>query len=112
MRRPRLVPVLLAIFVMSAVPQDYGQGGRPIPPGVREADKQTNAPTEAPTSPAKHKKADPALLKREAEELSQLSARIPAAIDAVNQGQLPKELEDQLKRIEKLAKHLRSEISP
>jgi hypothetical protein len=41
-----------------------------------------------------------------------LSAGIPAGIQHVNQGQLPKTLDEQLKRIEKLAKHLRSEVAP
>ena len=33
-------------------------------------------------------------------------------IDRISHGQLPKELDGQLKRIEKLAKHLRSEVAP
>ncbi|HKI11451.1 MAG TPA: hypothetical protein VKA02_05005 [Candidatus Acidoferrum sp.] len=85
--------------------------GRPIPPGVREADKQTNAPVEAPEE-AKRKGADLAKFKQEADELAKLSAGIPAQIALVNHGQLPKDLGDQLKRIEKLAKHLRSEVLP
>ena len=89
----------------------YGQGGRPIPPGVREADKQTNAPLEAPVA-AKRKMADPMQLQKEAEELTNLSAGIPGQIALVNHGQIPKDLDEKLKRIEKLAKHLRSEISP
>jgi hypothetical protein len=48
----------------------------------------------------------------EAEELARLSAGIPAGIQPVNQGQLPKTLDERLKRIEKLAKHLRSEMAP
>ena len=51
-------------------------------------------------------------LQDEAAELAELSAGIPERIERVNQGQLPKELSKQLKRIEKLAKHLRSEVSP
>jgi hypothetical protein len=51
-------------------------------------------------------------LKREAEELAQLSAGIPPRVNLVVEGQLPKDLADQLKRIEKLAKHLRSEVAP
>jgi hypothetical protein len=78
---------------------------------VREADKQVNAPVEAP-APVKRKSVDPARLREEAEELAKLSATIPAQVDQVNKGQIPKDLGDQLKRIEKLAKHLRSEIIP
>jgi hypothetical protein len=33
-------------------------------------------------------------------------------MEQVNKGQLPKDLTEDLKKIEKLAKHLRSEVSP
>lgn len=101
--------IVLAIGVAFFPSNEHGQG-RPIPPGVREADKQTNAPIEPP---AKFKRVppDPASLKQEAEELAKLSAEVPSQMDQVSQGKIPKDLGDQLKRIEKLAKHLRSEIS-
>jgi hypothetical protein len=84
----------------------------PVPPAVREADKQTNnSPMEAPM-PSKPKQLNVKHLREEAAELSQLSAGIPQRIEYVNKGQLPKDLNDQLKRIEKLAKHLRGEIYP
>ena len=51
------------------------------------------------------------LLRQEAEELAKLSAALPSQMDQVSQGKIPKELGDELKRIEKLAKHLRAEIS-
>ena len=111
MRKPFVVSVLFAVCLMFLAPGDYGQGGRPIPPGIREADKQTNAPIEAPAK-LKQKPTDPSLLKQEAEELAKLSAAVPSQVDQVSQGKVPKDLADQLKRIEKLAKHLRSEVVP
>jgi hypothetical protein len=87
------------------------QGSRPIPPGLREADKQTNSPLEPPATP-KPPKVDPKKLQEEADELAKLSAAVPPQVAQVTQGQLPKDLSDQLKRIEKLAKHLRGEIYP
>ncbi len=54
---------------------------------------------------------DPAKLKHEADELAQLSAGVPSDLAKVAHGQLPKDLADKLKRIEKLAKHLRNELS-
>ena len=90
---------------------NYGQGGRPIPPGVREADKQSNSPIDPPAK-FKPKPLDPAALKQEADELAKLSATIPGQMDHIAQGQMPKDLADQLKKIEKLAKHLRSEVAP
>ena len=55
-------------------------------------------------------KPDAAQLKRDADELAQLAATVPADIDQVNKGVLPKDLRDKLKHIEKLAKHLRGEL--
>lgn len=90
---------------------DYGQGGRPIPPGVRDADKQSNSQIDPPAK-FKQKPLDPAALKQEADELAKISAAIPGQMDQVSQGQVPKDLVDELKKIEKLAKHLRSEVAP
>jgi hypothetical protein len=53
-----------------------------------------------------------AQLRSESEELAKLAATIPSQVAQVTQGQLPKNLCDQLKRIEKLSKHIRSEIYP
>lgn len=111
MRKPFIMSILFASCLMFFASGDYGQGGRPIPPGVREADKQTNAPIEPPAK-FKLKTTDPAVLKQEAEELAKLSASLPSQVDQLSQGKVPKDLADQLKRIEKLAKHLRSEIAP
>ena len=109
--RKAFVPLaLFAVFLMFLPSGDFAQGGRPIPPGVREADKQTNAPIEPPAN-LKQKPADPGLLRQEAEELAKLSAALPSQMDQVSQGKIPKDLGDELKRIEKLAKHLRAEVS-
>ena len=111
MRNPVILSALLFAFVASTATPSHGQAGRPIPPGVREADKQINGPIEPPTK-LKQKPADTGKLHDEADELAKLSAGIPAQIDNVGKGQIPKDLADQLKRIEKLAKHLRSEVAP
>jgi hypothetical protein len=55
--------------------------------------------------------ADVARLKRVAEELANLAQSIPPDVDQTTKGILPKDLEQKLKRIEKLAKQLRSGIS-
>jgi len=111
MRKPFLTSVLLAVALTSLPAKESGQRVRPIPPGVREADKQTNKSLDPPLGPSPTV-LDSAKLKREAEELAQLSAGIPSRVNLVAKGQLPKDLGDQLKRIEKLAKHLRSEVAP
>ena len=106
-----LLLCLLAPRTTTAPPFDLTQG-RPIPPGVREADKQVNnAPNEAPLPP-KPKQFNVKQVQDEAAELAHLSAGIPEQIDYVSKGEMPKDLNDQLKRIEKLARHIRSEIYP
>lgn len=109
MRNSPFLVLLLAPCLMFSASKNYGQG-RPIPPGVREADKQTNAPIEPPAE-RRQKTSDLAALNREANELAQLSAGVPSDLKLINKGQLPKDLADKLKRIEKLAKHLRSELT-
>jgi len=110
MRKLFSLSILLVVCLTFLVSNNYGQ--HPIPPGVREAEKQINAQINEPPAKVKNKSADPVQVKQEAEELAKLSAAVPAQMEQVGHGQLPKELADQLKRIEKLAKHLRSEIAP
>lgn len=107
----KLILFLLLTSAWGALEALAESQGKPIPPGVREGDKLANAPLEAPVEP-KHRYTDRAQLKREAEELAKLSASVPGQIELVTRGQLPKDLTDRLKRIEKLAKTLRSEIAP
>lgn len=110
MRNPFRLLLIFATFLFCGS-LDYGQGGRPIPPGVRDADKQSNSPVDPPAK-FKQKPVDPTVLKQEADELAKLSAAIPGQMDQISQGQMPKDLADQLKKIEKLAKRLRSEVAP
>lgn len=112
MRKLFLLFLVFGCTLLLSLPESHGQGGRPIPPGVREADAQVNKPIEQPAQVAPRKRAlDVAQLHREADELAKLSAGIPEQVALVGKGQLPKDLTDQLKRIEKLSKHLRGEIS-
>jgi hypothetical protein len=50
-------------------------------------------------------------LQRDAQELAEVSASIPADVKRVNRGLLPKDLMEKLKRVEKLSKHIRSELT-
>lgn len=103
----RLV-AFFALTVFCLIPTATREQGRPIPPGIREADKQTNKPLDPPL--AGTPRLDTAKLKHQADELAQLSAGVPADITAITHGQLPKDLAEKLKRIEKLAKSLRNEL--
>jgi hypothetical protein len=61
--------------------------------------------------PAERKPAYPPQLQRDAQELARLAQLIPPEVHQVESGVLPKDLDGQLKRIEKLSKQLRREIS-
>jgi len=82
-----------------------------IPPGVRQADK-AEAQTEKNVPPprAQATPVDMAKLKHDADELATLAQSVPADIERVQSGTLPKDLLEKLKRVEKLAKKLRSQL--
>jgi hypothetical protein len=62
-------------------------------------------------APAQRPAADVTKLARDADELSKLSQTVPGDIDQISKGVLPKDIDEKLKRIQKLAKELRSGIS-
>src|SRR5260370_33102948 len=105
----RMLIAFLSLAFFCLVPEPTGGQGRPIPPGIREADKQTNKPLDRPLTGTPGP--DPAKLKQEADELAQLSAGIPSDLVKAAHWQLPRDLTDNLKRIDNLAKHLRNELS-
>lgn len=55
---------------------------------------------------------DPAKLREEADELAKLAQLVPQDMGQITQGKMPKDALDRLKRIEKISKHLRSELAP
>jgi hypothetical protein len=89
------------------------QSGHPIPPGLRQADQAQGQFEKNSVPPMNQPRAtvDPAKLKHDADELAAIAQSVPPAIDQTTKGLLPKDLNDKLKRIEKLAKELRSQIS-
>ena len=84
----------------------------PFPPGMREAEQLSNRKEKPPEVTVKPKPADPAQLQRDAKELASLAQLIPPEVEQLKAGRLPKDLDGQLKRIEKLSKQLRREITP
>ncbi|MGA2985051.1 MAG: hypothetical protein ABSG32_14660 [Terriglobia bacterium] len=85
-------------------PNPSGQG----PPAPAPTRFPIDDPRQAP-QPAKPK-IDAAQVKRDAEELAKLAGEIPPDIEQANKGVVSKELNDRLKRIEKLSKQLRREL--
>ncbi len=104
--------VAVSILTILVVSVSRGQAPRPIPPGLRQGEKAEQEAERSIPGPIQPSRAvDPARLRREANELAGLSQSIPLAVDQVGKGLLPKDLDQKLKKIEKLAKHLRSEVS-
>jgi hypothetical protein len=90
------------------VPQS---GGRAKPPGIVTADTVSNQPIEAPLEARNHQ-INIDQVNAETQELRRLADGLPPQIEQVAKGQMPKDLGENLKRIEKLAKHLHSEMTP
>lgn len=66
-------------------------------------------PVPQPKSPPKP---NTGAMEREARELADLAATVPADVEQLKKGLLPKDVLDKLKRIEKLSKQLRSQVQP
>ena len=100
--------LLLALLLASTA----SLAQRPIPPGGQQADKAEQDFEKGTIPPAeKRVTVDFTKAHQDADELATLSNSIPADIDQVSKGLLSKDLDQKLKRIEKLAKQLRSQVS-
>ncbi len=101
---------LLALGGVPATSQQQREDA-PIPPGKVMADKKTRLRWELPPPPP-GKPIEPAQLRREAEELAELARSVPSEVEQAANGRVPLQLNERLKRIERLAKRLRSQIFP
>lgn len=106
MGHTRFLPLVIALLLLSpaAVPQT---GHFPTPPQSMDPEQQ---PKEHAPSLTRH--LDFAQVQREADELSRTAQTIPSDLGSLRQGMLPKDVIAKLKQIEKLSKHLRSELAP
>ena len=101
----------LLLFCLPARPQLGAPLGRcgPHPPDPDWPRNQIpNA--QASSTPSAKPAVNMAQLEHDARELAELSSSVPADIDRVNHGLLPKDVTEKLRRIEKLSKRLRSEL--
>jgi hypothetical protein len=106
-------PFTLAVTAIFCLPGDiWPQAATPIPPGHVAANRATrNAENvEAPTPPAQNITAAQVL--QQADEMLSLAQQVRADTERATQGVLAKDLKDKLKRIEKLSKRLREELTP
>ena len=114
MKLPDLTLLVLTVLpgLLCSPPTLAAQSGRPGSPGVQQADKADDKFERGSTPPSnQHPAIDPVKLKQDADELAALAGSVPSEVDQTMKGLLPKDLTEKLKRIEKLAKQLRSQIS-
>ncbi len=107
----RQFPLWLCILTLLIVSVSATLGQRAKPPGIVTADQQSNQSVEPPME-MRSRKMNVDQMKQEADELRKLADGVPPQIELVTKNQYPKDLTDNLKRIERLAKHLRSEVTP
>ena len=107
MKKPALTFASLFLVLASS----SGQQSKRVPQGVREADKaEVSFEKSVPPPQIEARRRSPDL-RRSADELSSLAQSIPADVRLVTNGILPKEVLAKLKKIEKLSKHLREELT-
>ena len=104
--------LVLLLFVLPAHPQLGAPLGRcgPHPPDP-EWPRNQIPEQQASLQTQRKRPLDPIKLQRDAQELAELSASIPADVNQVNRGLISKDLLDKLKRVEKLSKQLRGELT-
>jgi hypothetical protein len=100
--------LLLLLFLFTSPCGAQIRSGFPTPP--EPAEKSSTVADGPPAARRVH--IDRVQLEREARELLELSQSLQLDIDRVNHGLLPRDTLQKLKRIEKLSKHLRSELLP
>lgn len=100
---------LCTLVLLACVCLSFGQHGRI--PSLTHAEQQPNPTDNLPsTLPAPTQRLDSTRMQSQAEELSNLAQSIPGEVKAMSKGTLPKDLNEKLKRIEKLCKSLRSDL--
>jgi hypothetical protein len=99
------VTVSLAVMLVMS-PLCTAQNSRMLPPQMRHA-QELQAQNESMDS----RPVDTQALGREADELATLAASVRPDVHNLTRGVLAKDLAQKLKQIEKLSKHLRSELA-
>jgi len=105
MRLSLLAAFLLLTSITSA------QESKQVPPGIRAADKAEVDFEKSVPPPAISAQREPPDLRPDADRLAKLAQSIPADIESIHKGMLPKDVIQKLKQIEKLSKSLRSKLA-
>jgi hypothetical protein len=84
---------------------------KPEPRGVHEAEQASEQSDKNVLPPENGWHTDPRQRQKNAAELARLAESLPADIEQVNRGILPKDVADKLTRIERLSKELHGELN-
>lgn len=103
-----LLPAILGLFVALAAQQSSHHF--PTPPESMDSDTKNQPAAPAPETLSPH--VDLTQIQKEADDLARTAQTIPSDVASVRQGTLPKDMIEKLKQIEKLSKHLRSQLNP
>jgi hypothetical protein len=101
-----LFAITVLLFSISIGAQDAPHVHMAPPPSSMDPDNANQKP-DTPTLP---KHVDLVLLQQEADELARTAQTIPSDLASVRKGMLPKDVLLKLKQIEKLSKHMRTEL--
>jgi hypothetical protein len=101
-----LISAVLFSVLSTAALQHENRMSPPPPPMDPE---RANAKPDEPTL-TKH--VDLAQVQREADDLARTAQTIPGDVASVRKGMLPKDVIEKLKQIEKMSKHLRTQLTP
>lgn len=96
--------LLVGLLITPAIPQS--RNNYPKRPEPLDSSTAEKGPTVRSTQ------IDPVRLQKEADDLARTAQTIPSDIANVRKGMLPKDVINKLKQIEKLSKHLRTELKP
>ncbi len=115
MRRylPKTCAFVLTIVLVLGLPATMSsQTGTPVPPGHTAANRATREAenVEPPAPPVQNITAAQVL--QQADDLVALAQQVRADTERATRGLLAKDLNNKLKRIEKLSKQLRQELIP
>ncbi|MGA2390650.1 MAG: hypothetical protein ABSF97_16920 [Candidatus Sulfotelmatobacter sp.] len=103
---------LTLLVVLSAACPALAQV-HPRPPGLQQADQaEQQADKDTPPPASAQSRIDFAKLSHDADELAKIAQTIPVDVSSIQKGLLPRDTVEKLKQIEKLSKHLRSQIQP
>jgi hypothetical protein len=103
-----MLPILLLICFLSttALPQRSKHPAHPSPMNPYSANTATPEVEKFP------RHVDLVQLQKDADDLARTAQTIPSDVASVRKGMLPKDIIQKLKQIEKLSKHLRTQLNP